>query len=120
MTHCHRSIPLLAYSSCTTEVDIQSCLPHLIWCKMINSQCLLGSLASCLQIQCSSLMTHSEFYHNSTPSASVSNWCGFCYTSCKTYSEYSLTQGYTFSSISSQGLLCLIFNYFSFIYACNT
>jgi hypothetical protein len=29
-------------------------------------------------------MTHSEFYHNSTPSASVSNWCGFCYTTCKT------------------------------------
>jgi hypothetical protein len=67
-------------------------------------------------------MTHSEFYYNLTSSVSVSNWCGFCYTSYKTYSEYSLTQGHTFSSISSRGILCLIdiFNYFSVIYVCNT
>ena len=91
---------------------------------MINSWCLLGSLASCLQIQCSSLMTHSEFYHNSTPSASVSNWCGFCYTSCKTYSEYSLLKDilshlshheafyvlYTFS-ITFQWSMSIIFRY---------
>jgi hypothetical protein len=30
-----------------------------------------------------SLMTHLEFYHNSTPSVNVSNWCGFCYTPYK-------------------------------------
>jgi hypothetical protein len=53
-------------------------------------------------------MTHSEFYHNSTPSASVSNWCGFCYTFCKTYSECPLTQGHTILSNWSRGLLYLI------------
>jgi hypothetical protein len=67
-------------------------------------------------------MTHLEFYYNSTPSASVSNWCGFCYTSYKNYSKYPLTQEHTLSSNSLWGLLCLIdiLNYFSVIYACNT
>jgi hypothetical protein len=100
--------------------------PHIMLtislCIIDNSQCLLDSLTSCLQIQCASLMTHLKSYHNSTPSVSVNNWCRFYYTSYRSYSEYPLTQGHTFSSNSSWGLLCLIdiLNYFSVIYACNT
>jgi hypothetical protein len=74
MTYCHRSIVLLAYSSSIAEVDIQCYLPLLIQVrKLINYQCLLGSLTSFLQIQCASLMTQLEFYHNLTLSTSVSN-----------------------------------------------
>jgi len=67
-----------------------------------------------------------ELFHNITPSASVNNWCGFYYTSCRKLNLSSpLTLGHMFLSNSLWGLLYLtklqgFLNYLPVIYAWNT